>query len=80
MKEFTVDRIEDNIIILECQNKETIEYPISAFVNISEGDIGYFDENNKFVVLRKKTKKRKNYINDRFKKLLKRGVTHEKSF
>ena len=67
---YIVDRIEENIVILEStKDNKMIEIEINNFENkINEGDIIDII-NNKYIINEKNTKKRKNNIRDRFNKL-----------
>lgn len=62
MKRFTIDRIEENKAILECENGEFVTLELSSLPkNIKEGDILNFDENSYFLNA-DETEKRKEKI------------------
>ena len=62
MKRFTIDRIEENKAILECENGEFVTLEISSLPkNIKEGDILNFDDNSYFLNA-DETEKRKEKI------------------
>lgn len=69
---YTVDRIEDNIVVLENRKSGKIEDLEKELFpsNIKEGDI-VFLENGKYVIDEAKTREVKNNIRDRFNKLKK---------
>ena len=67
---YIVDRIEENLVILESINiKRTEEIEIDKFPkNIKEGDIvDYID--NKYIINKEKTIETKNNIRNRFNRL-----------
>ena len=67
---YIVDRIEENLVILESINKKrTEEIEIDKFPeNIKEGDIiDYID--NKYIINEQKTLETKNNIRNRFNRL-----------
>ena len=50
MKKFTVDRIEGDIAVLECENGRFVNMELGSLPkNISEGDIIRFDANSCFL-------------------------------
>lgn len=50
MKKFTVDRIEGEIAVLECENGSFVEMELASLPkNIREGDIIRFDANSCFL-------------------------------
>lgn len=67
---YTVDRIEENIVILENRtNNKIIEVELNKLPeNIKEGDILTIS-NNTYIIEENKTKEIKNNIRDRFNKL-----------
>ena len=66
---YVVDRIEDNLIILEDQeNKKMIEVDKSLICDVGEGDIINIVD-NKYVVFKEETISLKDSIRDRFNKL-----------
>lgn len=69
---YTVDRIEDNIVVLENRKSGEIEDIEKKLFpsNIKEGDI-VFLENGKYIIDEVKTREVKNNIRDRFNKLKK---------
>ena len=67
---YTVDRIEENIVILESRtNNKIIEVELNKLPeNIKEGDIITIS-NNSYIIEENKTKEIKNNIRDRFNKV-----------
>ena len=67
---YTVDRIEQNIVILENRNtKEYIEININKIKeNVKEGDIIELID-DKYIINKEKTKELNNNIKNRFNKL-----------
>lgn len=66
MKKFTVDRIEENKAVLECENGDIISLEKSVLPkNIAEGDILYFEEGSYFLNEAETQKRR-----DKIKKLM----------
>ena len=67
---YTVDRIEENIVILESRNNnKMIEVELIKLPeNIKEGDIITLS-NNEYILEEKKTNSKKNNIRNRFNKL-----------
>ncbi len=62
MKKFTVDRIEENKAVLECENGQFVNLDLSSLPkNIKEGDVLNFEENSYFLDI-DETKKRKEKI------------------
>lgn len=62
MKRFTIDRIEENKAILECENGEFVTLELSSLPkNIKEGDILNFDAGSYFLNA-DETEKRKEKI------------------
>ncbi len=70
MKRFTIDRIEGNKAILECENGDFVTLELSSLPkNIKEGDILNFDENSYFLnadETEKRKEKIKNLMNSLF--------------
>jgi len=73
-KNYTVDRIEDDIAVLFDDDENKTDVPISELPeNIKEGDILSFDEENQtYTVDKNKTEQVKSSMEQRFKKLFKR--------
>lgn len=62
MKKFTVDRIENDKVVLECENKDCVSLDIASLPkNIKEGDVLYFEEGSYFLD-EAETEKRKENI------------------
>ncbi len=62
MKRFTIDRIEENKAVLECENGEFVTLELSSLPkNIKEGDILNFDAGSYFLNA-DETEKRKEKI------------------
>ena len=69
----TVDRIEDNIIVCETEEREIIEVDISKFENTPKaGDIVEINETGKYETLEKETEIRTEEIQKRFTSLFKK--------
>lgn len=70
MKKLTVDRIEENKAILECENGEMVSLELSALPkNIKEGDVLFFDAGSCFLdeaETKKRNEKIKNLMNSLF--------------
>lgn len=50
MKRFTVDRIEEEKAVLECENGDCVNLEVKSLPkNIKEGDILYFEEGSYFL-------------------------------
>ena len=50
MKRFTVDRIEEDKAVLECENGECVTLEVKSLPkNIKEGDVLCFEENSYFL-------------------------------
>ena len=50
MKRFTVDRIEEDKAVLECENGECVTLEVKSLPkNINEGDVLCFEENSYFL-------------------------------
>ena len=50
MKRFTVDRIEEDKAILECENGDCVTLELKSLPkNIKEGDVLCFEENSYFI-------------------------------
>ena len=62
MKRFTVDRIEKDKAVLECENGECVTLEVKSLPkNIKEGDVLCFEENSYFLD-KEKTEKRRQKI------------------
>lgn len=62
MKKFTVDRIENEKVVLECENKDCVSLDASSLPKkIKEGDVLYFEEGSYFLD-EAETQKRKENI------------------
>lgn len=61
--EIIVDRIENNIVVVEPCKGKIMTYRIDKLPSVKEGDVLSYDEKNKlFTVNKKKTKQRKKKI------------------
>lgn len=68
MKKFKVDRIEDGFAVLECEDGEFREIPLSSLPkNISEGDVINFAQNSCFLN-QEETRRRREFIKELMKK------------
>lgn len=68
-KIFTIDRIENNIVVLEDENRDMITIEAENIVDdFSEGDI-LKEINNKYYIDKEKTKSRRNKVNNLMKGL-----------
>ncbi len=62
MKSFTVDRIEEDKAVLECENGECVTLEVKSLPkNIKEGDVLCFEENSYFLD-KEETEKRRQKI------------------
>lgn len=62
MKRFTVDRIENDKAVLECENDECVTLEVKSLPkNIKEGDVLCFEENSYFLD-KEETEKRRQKI------------------
>ena len=62
MKGFTVDRIENDKAVLECENGECVTLEVKSLPkNIKEGDVLCFEENSYFLD-KEETEKRRQKI------------------
>ena len=62
MKRFTVDRIEEDKAVLECENCECVTLEVKSLPkNIKEGDVLCFEENSYFLD-KEETEKRRQKI------------------
>jgi hypothetical protein len=62
MKQFTIDRIEENKAVLECENGDCVSLELSSLPkNIKEGDVLCFEEGSYFLDAAE-TQKRKEHI------------------
>lgn len=69
----TVDRIENDVVVCEKENRETINLKITEFnYSPKESDIVFLDNNGKFSFDEKSTNDRKNFISKRFNNLFKK--------
>lgn len=69
MKKFTIDRIENDRAVLECENGSIVSVELSSLPkNIREGDILRFDENSCFLS-EAETQRRKKKIKQLMDKL-----------
>ena len=67
-----IDRIEDDIVICEDENGQTVELPLDVFVQpIQDGDIVIKNEEDLYEVDKEETEKRKKNIEKRFNDLFK---------
>lgn len=50
MKKFTIDRLEDNKAVLECENGDCVTLDITSLPkNVKEGDVLFFEEGSYFL-------------------------------
>lgn len=69
MKKFTIDRIEENKAVLECENGECVSLDVKSLPkNIREGDVLCFEEGSYFLDAQE-TEKRKEHIKDLMSRL-----------
>ena len=62
MKRFTVDRIEEDKAVLECENGDCVTLEVKSLPkNIKEGDVLCFEENSYFLD-KEETEKRRQKI------------------
>lgn len=62
MKRFTVDRIENDKAVLECENGECVTLEVKSLPkNLKEGDVLCFEENSYFLD-KEETEKRRQKI------------------
>ena len=62
MKRFTVDRIEEDKAVFECENGECVTLEVKSLPkNINEGDVLCFEENSYFLD-KEETEKRRQKI------------------
>ena len=67
-----IDRIEEDIVICEDENGQTVELPLDVFVQpIQDGDIVIKNEEDLYEVDKEETEKRKKNIEKRFNDLFK---------
>lgn len=60
MKRFTVDRIENDKVVLECENGDCVALELKSLPkNIKEGDVLCFEENSYFLDKEETEKRRK---------------------
>lgn len=68
----TVDRIEENIVICENEDREIVEIKIDEFINIPKsGDIIKKNSEGIYEILVEETENKKEEIQERFSKLFK---------
>lgn len=68
----TVDRIEENIVICENEDREIVEIKIDEFINIPKsGDIIKKNSEGIYEILVEETENKKDEIQNRFSKLFK---------
>lgn len=68
MEKYIVDRIEENLVILQNKTGENKEIPISELPEANEGDVVAF-ENGKFTFDKEETDMRKKIIAEKLSKL-----------
>ena len=67
-----IDRIENQIVICEDENGQTIELPIDMFIQpIQDGDVVIKTQEGFYETNKDETEKRKKNIEDRFNSLFK---------
>lgn len=67
-----IDRIENQIVVCEDENGQTIELPIDIFVKpIQDGDVVIKNQEGLYEINEEETEKRKENIEDRFNSLFK---------
>jgi len=67
-----IDRIENQIVICEDENGQTIELPIDNFIQpIQDGDVVIKNQEGLFETNNEETEKRKKNIENRFNSLFK---------
>ena len=78
-KNYTVDRIEEDIAVLFDDDENKTDIHISELPkNLKEGDILRFDEeSNIYIIDNRKTEEIKSNIEERFKKLFKKRDSEE---
>lgn len=64
MKKFTIDRFEEGMAVLECENGDMVSLEVSSLPkNVKEGDILEFADGSYFLDA-EETSKRKKHIED----------------
>lgn len=67
-----VDRLEGNLAVCETEDKKILNIPVSEFESRpADGDVIEYD-NERAIVLKEETKRRKRAAEDLFRKLLKK--------
>ena len=67
-----VDRIEENIVVCETEEREMIEIDVSNFLEIpKDGDIVKLNDDGMYEILKDETEDRKEEIEDLFSSLFK---------
>ena len=69
-----IDRIEENIAVLELEDKKSLEIPVTLLHGVKEGDVLYIElrengELNKYFIDREETDRRQKSASERLKKL-----------
>ena len=60
MKKFTIDRIEDEKAVLECENGDIVSIDLNSLPKkVKEGDILYFEEGSCFLNKAEREQRRK---------------------
>lgn len=68
----TVDRIEENIVVCENEEREIIEIKIDEFIEIPKsGDVVKRNSEGRYEILVEETENKKEEIQNRFSKLFK---------
>ncbi len=70
MKKYIVDRIEEGFVILQDENKKMSDIPKSEIPDAKEGDIVIL-ENSGYKIDAVQTQKRKEFMTEKMKRLLK---------
>lgn len=66
MKKFTIDRIEENKVVLECENGDIIRLDRTSLPkNVREGDVLHFEKGSYFLNARETQQRR-----DKIKRLM----------
>ncbi len=69
MKKFTIDRIEEDKAVLECENGDCVSLELTSLPkNIKEGDVLYFEEGSCYLN-QEETERRKEKIRNMMSKL-----------
>ena len=69
-----IDRIEENIAVLELEDRKSLEIPVTLLRGVKEGDVLYIElsengELNKYFIDREETDRRQKPASERLKKL-----------